>query len=222
MLNSDAHAQFYYKQIAHGVEDPKHKLDVIVLHGIGSNENDLIPLMEQSQANGNFFFIRSLKQIGPNAYAMFPATFSANGPSHNEADARFAIDSLKKWIDAKKAEGILRKDAKLALLGFSQGAITSYALTLKYPDVVDLVIGLNGRVLPEYKGIHPHNKDKKIPVYAFYGLYDQIQPISFAHAAKEKLSKLSWIDLHYREGNGAHEVTKESILFMREAFHSLK
>lgn len=224
MLNKDVPpATFYYKEISHGKEDPKHKLDIIVLHGMGANENDLIPLMEQSGASGHFFFIRSLKQVGPSSFTMFSAQFSAEGPKHNVEEAKYAIDSLKKWIDNKREEGVLRKDAKLAFLGFSQGAIISYALTLKYPDFVDLVIGLNGRVLPEYQAIGPinKNKNKKISIFAFYGIQDQVQPIRFGREAKEKFTKIPWVNYHYHEGNCAHEITNESIAFIQEAFKSL-
>ena len=201
-----------FKKIQIGSDSEASVQDVIVLHGVGADENSLMPFINQLNIPGNYFFIQGPYTFGPSGFAFFEVSFTANGPAHNKEQAQVSLKMLYQWITDQKANGVLSAH-KLCFMGFSQGAIMSYAMAMSYPDSLDKVIGLNGRVLKEVEAIKPKDHTKRIKIYAFYGLYDQVQPLHFAHEARERF-KLDWVDLVYHEGPCAHEITKESAEFV--------
>ena len=202
-----------YKKIQIGSSNEASAQDVIVLHGIGADENSLIPFIKQLNIPGNYFFIRGPYSYGPSGFSFFEVEFSANGPVHNKAQAKVSIDRINQWIIDQKDSGMIKSNSKICMMGFSQGAIMSYATALAHPDNIDKIIGLNGRVLKEVEAKRPSNNKKRIKIYAFYGLYDDIQPIHFAHEARARLN-LDWVDLTYLEGECGHEITQESAEFV--------
>lgn len=204
-----------YKKIQIGTVAEASVQDVIVMHGIGSNKNDLIPFIQNLNVPGNYFFMQGPIPYGP-GYAFFEVNFTAKGPIHNMGQALDSIEMLHQWVLAGKVSGILNSNALTCFMGFSQGAIMSYAMAMAHPDSVDKVIGLNGRVLKEIEAKRPSDPEKKIKIFALYGLHDQIQPIHFAHEAKERLN-LDWVDLVYHEAECDHEITLESAEFTKRA-----
>lgn len=205
-----------YKKIQIGSAHEASLQDVIVLHGIGSDENSLIPFIQQLNIPGNYYFIQGPFTYGPMGHAFFEVSFTAQGPLHNKEQVKVSLQLLNEWIMGQQAAGVLSKTRQLCFMGFSQGAIMSYAMAMAYPDSVDKVIGLNGRVLKEIVAQRPANSEKRIKIFAFYGLYDDIQPMHFALEAKERLN-LEWVDLVYHEGQCAHEITTESAEFVAQA-----
>lgn len=208
-----------YRKIQIGPPDQASVQDVIVLHGIGSSQDDLVPFIESLNVPGNYFFIQGPFTYGPSGYAFFEVNFTSSGPIHNKEQAQVSIELLYQWVLASKASGVLKSDAKTCFLGFSQGAIMSYAMAMAHPDCVDKVIGLNGRVLKEIVAQKPALPGKKIKIFALYGLNDQVQPISMGHEAKARLA-LDWVDLVYYESQCAHEITLESAEFAKSALLS--
>lgn len=205
-----------YKKIQIGNDSEASVQDIIVLHGVGADENSLIPFIKHLNVPGNYFFIQSRLPMGASGHTWFEVKFTANGPVHNKEQALESLEILHQWILDQKKSGVLKANAKLCFMGFSQGAIMSYAMAMGHPDSVDKVIGLNGRVLKEVEAMKPTNAQRRIAIYAFYGLYDQVQPLHFAHEAKKRLD-LDWVDLNYHEGECAHEITEESARFTKEA-----
>jgi len=195
------------------------KKTIIVLHGIGTDEDNLVPLIEYLNVPGNYYFLRGPLRYGPNGFAYFEVNFTAQGPAHNQKQAEESLIKIEEWINEKKSIGEISRDSKIIFMGFSQGAIMSYAMAFSRPDLVDKVVGLNGRVLKEVEAKKPADPAKKIQINALYGVYDDIQPIHFGHEAKERFQK-DWIELNYKEGACAHEVTEESAAFARHALMS--
>ena len=199
----------YFEKI---VINPEGVIDLnsyYVLHGIGTDEKALQPMIKHLNHPGVYYFIRGPFRYGINGYACFEVKFSPEGNKINIDQAQESLKLLKEFVDTKK-----NVSTKNIFMGFSQGAIMSYAMAFQFPDLVDEVIGLNGRVLKEFEAIKP-NGNKKIKINAVYGLYDEIQPMHYANEAKERF-KLDWIDLNYFESPCAHEINLESLNFVKK------
>lgn len=199
-----------------GAPEEAEKRTVIVLHGIGTDEDNLVPLIEYLQVPGHYHFIRGPFRYGPNGFAYFEVNFTPQGPVHNKEQAIESLSLLKSWVVDMKQSGGIPAGSELVFMGFSQGAIMSYAMAFSRPDLVDKVVGLNGRVLKEIEAKRPSDPAKKIKINALYGLYDDVQPMHFAHEARERF-KLDWVELNFKEGACAHEVTEESADFAKRA-----
>lgn len=93
--------------------------------------------------------------------------------------------------------------------GFSQGAIMSYSIGLKYPNEVQGIIALSGRVLDEVKPlVKQDNYLQKLKVFVAHGVQDNTLPIYFAREAKDYLESLG-IQLTYQEYPTGHQINNE-------------
>jgi phospholipase/carboxylesterase len=66
------------------------------------------------------------------------------------------------------------------LLGFSQGAILSYAIVLSHPEKISKVIALSGYLNEEIIEENYRNNDfSKLNIFASHGVVDQVIPVTW-------------------------------------------
>ncbi|WP_075343916.1 alpha/beta hydrolase [Tenacibaculum agarivorans] len=161
---------------------------LILLHGYGSNEDDLFSFAEELPEELLIVTARAPYEMGYGGYAWYAINFDANNEKFSDLDqANTSIEKIADFIDEIKDK---YNTNKTFLLGFSQGAILSYALSLKYPNKVQHVVALSGYI----------NEDllpKEIPnnittdYYISHGIVDLVIPFIWAKKAPEFLSKLN-------------------------------
>lgn len=107
---------------------------IILLHGYGSNEEDLFSFAEEIPEE---YFIVSAKApiaMQPYGNAWYHITIDGDGVKTSDNDgARESRDIIARFIDEIVAEYDVDKH-NVTLLGFSQGTILSYAVALTYPE----------------------------------------------------------------------------------------
>ena len=101
---------------------------LVLLHGRGTNEHDLRPLLEVLDPE------RRLLGVTPRAPLTLPPGgshwyISSGIPGPDPATFHQALELVSGWLEALLAENGLDND-RLLLGGFSQGAVMSYALGL--------------------------------------------------------------------------------------------
>ncbi|WP_396596630.1 alpha/beta hydrolase [Dokdonia sp. R86516] len=153
---------------------------IILLHGYGSNEEDLFSFAEEIPEE---YFIVSAKApiaMQPYGNAWYHITIDADGvkTSDNEG-ARKSRDIIAKFIDEIVAEYDVDKH-NVTLLGFSQGTILSYAVALTYPEKVKNVIGLSGYINEEIIDLKSNPSYAHLNIYNSHGTVDQVIPIDAA------------------------------------------
>jgi phospholipase/carboxylesterase len=125
---------------------------LFLLHGVGGNETNLMPLADSLPGRLELVFVRGPLTLGPAQHAWFQVRFSADGPVINadQADAsRLALLELVRQF--READGPAPVPALMA--GFSQGGILSASVALSAPDDIARFAILSGRILPE---LAPH------------------------------------------------------------------
>lgn len=165
----------------------KAKQLVVLLHGYGSNGDDLIGLAP--------FFAQALPEaefLSPNA--PFPCEMSAFGfqwfgfedrsPDMLLGGAQLAGQILDRFLDAELAKrGLQERD--LALVGFSQGTMMSLHVGLRRPQAVGGILGFSGSL------IGPDALEAEIrsrpPVFLVHGTADQVVPHDVLAAAEQVL-----------------------------------
>ena len=183
---------------------------LIMLHGYGSDENDLFSFAPELSEELFIISVRAPYPMHPYGNAWYAIYFdNTSGKFSDTEQAKTSRDLIASFID--EAVEAYDLDAKnITLLGFSQGTILSYAVALNTPEKVKNIIALSGYINEE---LLPENLDEKdfghLNIYASHGVVDQVIPVDWARKAKPLLDKLN-IANHYSEFPVGHGVTPQN------------
>jgi len=104
----------------------------------------------------------------------------------------------------------------LFIIGFSQGAILSYAVALSYPEKVNKVVALSGYIHSSiYKSGYEENDFSNLKIYASHGNVDQVIPVEWARKNKPFLDELG-INNQYSEFPVGHGVNPDNFREFKE------
>lgn len=194
------------------VREPKvnsaKKKAIILLHGVGSNEQDLFSLA--SQLPDDFLVIspRGPFTLGAGRYAWYNVDFSTGKPIFDAAQELSSREIIGKFVAQVKQKYQVNE---IYLGGFSQGAIMSYSIGLLDPKEVQGIISLSGRLLVEVRPLITKNGDlQKLKVFVAHGKQDNTLPIHYAREAKTYLEKLE-VQLTYKEYELGHQINSTVI-----------
>jgi len=181
---------------------------LILLHGYGSNEQDLFSFAEELPDEFLIVSAQAPHSMGFGGYAWYAINFDdVNGKFSDLDQARESIDKIASFIDEIQAKYNTNPE-KTFLLGFSQGAILSYGLSFLYPNKVPFIVALSGYInmdlLPK-----EISKDIKTEYYASHGSVDQVLPVAWARNSKPFLENLN-IDCVYEEYPVGHGVAPQN------------
>jgi phospholipase/carboxylesterase len=188
---------------------------LIMLHGYGSNEQDLFSFAEELPDDLLIISARAPLTMGMGSYAWYTIHFDTNdGKFSDIPEAIKARDTIAKFID-EIIENFEIDTTKVFLLGFSQGTILSYAVALNHPEKIQYVIGLSGYIDKE---LLPEKLEKEnytnLDIYSSHGSVDQVIPVEWARNIQPFLNNLD-IKNVYEEYAVGHGVAPQN-------FHSLK
>jgi phospholipase/carboxylesterase len=187
---------------AHGA---KHLL--LLLHGVGGNELNLLPVGEQlADAHTLVLSVRAPLVFGPMGFGFYQVDFSSGKPVFNQAQQLDGQRLLLNFMHEASAKYDIPA-SQVYLLGFSQGAIMAYDIALTHPSQVRGVLAFSGRMLVESRQHHAPAADvKKIHFFISHGRHDDKLPAFYADEAVTFLKTLG-ITPHYEVFEGGHEVS---------------
>ena len=176
---------------------------LILLHGYGSNEQDLFSFAEELSDDLLIVSAQAPYEMGPGAYAWYAINFDdVNGKFSDLKQAKISIDKIAVFIDQIKLK--YKTDSKKTfLLGFSQGAILSYSLSFYYPNKVQNIIALSGYINRELLPTDI-SEEIKTSYYCSHGSVDQVLPVDWARKSKPFLDNLGFSNVYseYPVGHG--------------------
>ena len=183
---------------------------LLLLHGIGSNEEDLFGLAPYLDERFLIVSARAPVVLGYGGYGWFQIEFTPAGMVADIEQAKRSLDVLPGFID--ELVETYRADAgRVYLAGFSQGAMMSLALLLARPELIAGVVAMSGRLPRQVLEREPDPEALAgKPVLITHGLYDQVLSVQNGRAARDYLSELP-VELTYREYPMGHEVSAESL-----------
>jgi phospholipase/carboxylesterase len=181
---------------------PNPTATVIVLHGLGADGNDFVPVAEELD----------LSSVGPVRF-VFPhgptRPVTINGGHVMRAwydilGAELGLDGLKRedegglresqalveaLIAKERARGVA--STRIVLAGFSQGCAMTFMTGLRHKERLAGLLGMSGYLplaaLTEAER-HPMNAD--LPIFQAHGTADPVIPIARAIASRDALIKL--------------------------------
>lgn len=199
-----------YHIIRPSIEINKNTPVLFMLHGYGSNEEDLFSFANELPADLFIISIRAPYEMQPYGNAWYAINFDADqGKWSDDEQAKLSRDKISKFItEACDAYGL--NNENVTLLGFSQGTILSYAVALSYPEKVRRVIALSGYINENILVDGYATKDfSKLKIYSSHGSVDQVIPLAWAARAPEFLKKLH-IQHTYEEFPVGHGVAPQN------------
>lgn len=188
---------------------------IILIHGYGSHADDLFSFAPYLPKNHTIISIQAPLNIGPNSYAWYPLQIDALGEVSSELDAawgavRLIVETIRELVNKYKLD---HKD--LTLLGFSQGAILSWAIAYHHSDIVRRIVALSGMI---HESVNTSEAPKFI-AYASHGINDQVIPITKPRDTIAPLSeKHEAISYHeYKDGHNVSQENFRKFLFWLES-----
>lgn len=183
---------------------------IIVLHGRGADERDLLPVAGHLPDGLATVSLRAPEPL-MGGYTWYELDLSAGGLHESQPDPRgfrrsldLAAESVRAAVDAYELDA-----GRLGLLGFSQGAIMSFSLLLEDPTAYAWVAGLHGYLAASHADLDPGGLDGR-PVLVTAGTADQIIPAHRAEAAADRLAAVG-CDVTFETFAAGHGIGPEEL-----------
>jgi phospholipase/carboxylesterase len=183
---------------------------LLLLHGVGSNEEDLFALAPLVDPRFLVISARGPITLQPGAYAWYHVNWTSQGPVHNPEEAEVSRQGIVTFLDEIAATYGADPD-RLYVAGFSQGGAMTVCLASTVPEKLAGAIVMSGRTIPEMEPrIAPTDRLEGLPVFVVHGTEDGVLPISFGRAVRDWFQRLP-VDLDYREYRMTHEISSRSL-----------
>jgi phospholipase/carboxylesterase len=196
------------------IKEPKIKLDknpvLILLHGYGSNEEDLFSFASELPENYFIVSVRAPFDMGYGSYAWYAINFDADENKFSDIpQAQQSRDLIANFIDEILAKYPIDNN-NVTLIGFSQGCILSYAVAVSYPQKIQRVVAMSGYFNSKIAidGFEKNNFEN-LRLFSSHGSVDQVVPVTWGRKAQPELSQLG-IDIIYKEYPIGHGISPQN------------
>ncbi|MCH7549826.1 MAG: prolyl oligopeptidase family serine peptidase, partial [Candidatus Krumholzibacteriota bacterium] len=118
---------------------------VVLIHGRGTNEQDLLPIAAQLPDELHVLSVRAPDRL-QGGYTWYELDLSAGGlhaSQPHKDELRRSLDLLSDFVEWAIEEYALDPE-RIGLLGFSQGSIMSLAALCEQPEAYSWIVALNG------------------------------------------------------------------------------
>lgn len=202
------------------IREPKKVVDknplLLLLHGYGSNEEDLFSFASEMPDEYYVISARAPYDLQFGSYAWYAINFDADQnkfSDHNQAI--LSRDLVVKFIEELKSNFPI-DSADITLIGFSQGSILSYSIALSYPNIVQRVGALSGYLNLDITVDNYQNKDfSGLKIFSSHGTVDQVIPVEWARKTDPILKNLG-INSTYKEYPIGHGVSPKNFFDLKD------
>ena len=187
---------------------------LVLLHGRGANEEDLLGLVPYLDPRLLCVAVRApfFYPYGGFTWYDLHDIGSPNREQFEESYNRLLefLDDVQRYYPVDPNQTFL--------LGFSMGAVIAYSLALTVPAKIKGLVAHSGYV-PEH--LSPAFQWKSLAntsCFVAHGVYDPVIPIEFGRKAKQLFSK-NGVTLEYREYPIQHQISDESLHDLGDWLH---
>jgi phospholipase/carboxylesterase len=186
---------------------------LILMHGTGSNEDDMFGYAPYMPDDFMVVSVRAPYTVSQGSYSWYEVKFIDNKIIYDKAQAEKSRLDIVDFIENLKKKHHF-DEKRVYLGGFSQGAIMSLSVGLTHPEKVAGILALSGRVLEEVKMQVAKTEDfAHFKALVLHGTEDQMLPIAYARDTKKLLDSLK-INTLYKEMSIGHTTNEETIRLM--------
>ncbi|SEF32269.1 phospholipase [Variovorax sp. NFACC27] len=195
------------KFLAQGAQpDVREPWLLVLMHGVGSNEQDLFGLARMLPPQFHVLSLRAPYVLSPDSYAWFEFDVLPSGErridEEQERESRFLVGEMV--ASASQQLGV--PPERIVVGGFSQGGIMALSLLLTRPESVRAALVWHSRLLPQVvPHIAPPEAFEGKALWVSHGSADNVIPPSAAQATRE-LARTLPLKLSGTDFPGAHEI----------------
>lgn len=181
---------------------------LFLLHGYGSHEEDLYSFANYLPEEYLIISLRAPLTLGFGGYAWYSIHFNEQQDKwSDDAEAKRAQEIILYNIDYH-LEQFKLEGQKVSLLGFSQGAILSWAVGLSHPERIDKIIALSGYVNEDIFGYAKEGLDQ-LRIFSSHGTEDPTLPVDWARKGIALVEKKD-LKVEYKEYSAGHSINPEN------------
>ncbi len=185
---------------------------LFLIHGYGSNENDLFSFAPDLPEDWLVVSFRAPRPVPYGGYCWYDIDFTDPEKYVNTVQANESLNALLDHI-LKISNHYGLTENPTHLCGFSQGGILAYALALRLPELFSKIACLS--CYPEEKLLPDTVKDKKklerLRFFISHGTDDAIIPLEWGRKAADLLYDLGCY-FTFREYMTGHGVNQKNYL----------
>jgi phospholipase/carboxylesterase len=183
---------------------------LILLHGVGSNEDDLFRFAASLPEDMIIVSARAPYTLRPNGYAWFDVQFSSGTSIINAEQAEKSRTVLNMFVNQLTERFQINKN-RIYIGGFSQGGIMSYSVGLTFPQKFAGIFCLSSRLLKEVRPLIKSGPElKNLKIFIAHGIDDTVLSINYAHEAMTYLKELE-INPEYHEYPMPHSIDQQEL-----------
>ena len=200
--------------LVYQIREPKTKAVknplLLLLHGYGSNEEDLFSFASELPDEYYVVSARAPYDLQYGSYAWYAINFDADQNKFSDHDqAIISRDLVANFIDELLANFPIDA-SNVTLIGFSQGSILSYSIALSYPEKVQKVAAMSGYLnIDIIKENYQDNDFSNLKIFASHGTADQVIPVEWARKSIPTIEGLG-IEITYKEYPIGHGVSPQN------------
>lgn len=201
------------KNMEHGKLYPA----VFLMHGMGSNENDLPGLLDDIKDQCHIFSLQGPITHAP-GFAFF--TIEEFGKPHRKVFDQVIVHIMN-FIEEAITEYPIDAE-KIFLMGFSQGAILAKSLAFTMgKEKLAGVVALSGYIPEFVKTEYQKHSVESMPVFISHGTYDMALPYQWGETSRDFFTEqgADVTFIRFEDGHGVTpEVTSSLVMFLKEQF----
>lgn len=193
---------------------PRHA--VILMHGLGADGNDFVPIVGELQLHTPVRFVfphAPMRAVTINAGHVMRAWYDiVDGDFDRRADEqglRASQAAVEALIAREVGRGIAHE--RIVLAGFSQGGAVALQTGLRQPQRLAGMVALSTYLpLANTLEAQRHPANHATPIFMAHGAQDDIIPLRVARTSEQRLRALGY-DVEWHEYPMPHSVSMEEI-----------
>ena len=207
--------------VIEAVTGDKPAATILILHGLGADGNDFVPVAEELQLDG----VGPVRYLFPHAPVM-PVTINngyrmrawydilgfEEGAPQDDAGLRRSQAMVEELIARERERGIPAN--RIVLAGFSQGCAMALLTGLRHRETLAGIVGLSGYLpLASTTAKERNAANRHTPIFLAHGTHDEVVHLHRAEASRDALAALGYaVEWHtYPMG---HSVSPQEILHL--------
>lgn len=207
---------FYKEKQASVSED---QVLLILLHGMGSNEDDLLGMASFFPANYYVVSARAPFTLQTGSYQWYQSTSTPTQFDGQSADLKKSREMILNLVlSTQKKLGIQANHTIIS--GFSQGAVMSYEMAIAYPDLMAGIGAFSGTVLHSTQQKSPKQGHNIPAIFIGHGEADNRIPLWAAEASDDWLKTMGFDPEYHTYAGLPHSIAREEISDFIQFIHS--
>lgn len=188
---------------------------VVVLHGLGTNGDDLVPVTGELGLSGCRFVFPDAPLLLPGypdtAFAWYD--FQLHDRKEIEQSREYLFKVFDRFVhdpNLRPEPGKEKEPSPLIVVGFSQGGVMALESGLNYKGKILGIVSMSGYMPDPWATLKKAEAPFGTPILLVHGTEDPVVPVEGSRKAKEELEKAGYKPQLW-EFPMPHTITEESL-----------